>query len=110
VTVRSESLAHAADAVLGPRTTVIYTNPPGRTAIVKDLCLTQILGLNSVQLVYINRGGVLAWAAWETFAASGVIRLERWVVLQPGDTLNWSRTVAAGGSCHVHISGAELAG
>lgn len=106
--VRSAELAFAIDTTVGTRTTTIYTCPSGHVVIVKESHLTQGLGTPVDQLLQLLRGSTPATIVWESFATSSHKRNELWVVMEAGDVLRWTRTVASGGNCQVHVSGADL--
>lgn len=105
--VRSAGLALLADAdwVNAP---IVYECPSGRTAILKDLQVTNAGSGARFVAPYVRRNGQNAWLAYTTLAAGASLSLAgRFTVLEPGDQL---RMYADGGGLTLIASGAVLVG
>lgn len=85
----------------------VYQCPSGETAILKDVRASNSSGSSARALLYVLSGPaqVLIWD--QTISDGTCAGVDRWVVLEPGNTL---RAAALGGAIKFYLSGTELAG
>jgi len=106
--VRTARLAHGQTGAAGS-TSTIYTCPPGKTGIVKDVRVTSSSATPQTVVLGVVSGPTTVWVLSHDFSASLVpIQTTGFLVLEPGDHLVISAAAAAGAT--FHISGAELEG
>lgn len=94
--VRSKALAHGQQLVPAAGVS-IFTCPAGRTAIVKDVVLTNNTGASSNLTLQLRRAGVSIGVLRDAVAdASRLASSGRYIVVEPGDELRVVSSVAAG--------------
>lgn len=105
--VRSVSLCQGNSSPAGTLFTV-YTCPAGRTAIVKDIRLSEAAGATTRCVVQAVSGAQQVHIVETNLSANAAYReTGAFVVLEPGDEL---KVFSSGGTFRFRISGAELDG
>lgn len=107
--VRSALIAHGSALVPSAGLT-LFTCPEQRTAIVKDVVLTNNAGSTSNLTLQLRSAGVGVGVVREAVPDAGrTTATQRFIVLEPGDELRLLSSVNAG-TCGWAISGSLLAG
>lgn len=86
---------------------VVYTCPPGRTAICKDVRIESNGAVGQAYLLLVRSGPIRVSLIGEALTAGQIRAMQPWVVLEPGDQL---RVFANTASFSFWISGTELEG
>nr|CRY93621.1 hypothetical protein [uncultured prokaryote] len=105
--VRTARLAFGQTGSAGV-TSTLYTCPAGKTAIVKDLRLSQS-GASSVSTILATSSGAkFCNLLIDTIPVNGTRVFQGFIVLEPGDSIVINASTAGG--VIYHVSGSELAG
>lgn len=105
--VRSKALAGG--ALSSSADTLLYTCPADVTTVVRSLVVVnRNAAAKNVRVWHLTAGGtVIYWCGVTTIASEGVLELDSWRALEPGDTV---KAFASGLSMTFGLYGAELAG